>query len=307
MAAEDFFEISWGSVRLFCSEVQGDGSRDLVIHDLSEGGEHPISDRGPGQRPTRCMLLFDEFPGEAQTSLDRFLAFKRQVDSDEAHLFTHPVDGPYFAKVGEFTYTIDEDSNITGATAVFYADAPITAALAPGLGSVPSLGLDAVAARADELNTLLEDSPEVTADLEALGIDPTFITDAAALPEAWLDAETVPTREILVDVARVQDQIDTLLSLLETDLALYEVYRAAILFGAAFRAAAIAATSETPSVFTYRIGTPTSVLALVTRVYGGEDAEDRERQVRSLNDIRTPGGLLAAGTELVMPTVKRAA
>lgn len=310
MAAEDLYEVSWGSVRLFCAEIDSDNSRTLVIHDLAAGDDHPTSDRGAGQRPVRCSLLFDEFPGETTTALDRLLLFKRQVDeqtdASDGLLFVHPIDGPYFAKVGEFTYRIDDSSNVVDATCTFYRVGQIVAALSPGLATVPSVGLDAVAARADELNALLEDSVRPS-ELAAVGLPTDFVTTAAALPTAWLEDGDIPTRDILADVARVTDQLNVLTSILEDDLALFEAWQGTMLFGAAFRAAAVAATSETPSVFTMRIGTPCSVLALVTRVYGGADSEDRERQVRGLNDIRTPGGLLEVGTELVMPALKRAA
>jgi hypothetical protein len=300
VAAADFFEVSWGNVRLFCSTISTDNSRTQVVHELAAGDEHPVSDRGAAPRRTKCALLFDDFPGESDTPLDRFLKFKAQVDDGAEEVFTHPIDGGYFAKVSEFTYDIDEDSNITNAMAEFIANQPIVATLQPGRGTIPSAGIDAVAARADELNAELE-SVDFDADMEAAGLEPTFVSAAALLPEAWSENPDITAREILVDVAAVSNQLSTLASLLEDDLELFAAYRATIMFGAAFRDSAISATSETPHVFILKLGSPTSLLALVARTYGGAEAEERERQVRSLNDIRTPGGLLEAGTELVMP------
>lgn len=296
----EFYEVSWGAVLLWCSTITTENTRTLVVHELASGDDHPVSDRGAAPRKTVCSLLFDDFPGEPDSPLDRFLKFKAQVDSGEELLFTHPIDGGYYAKVGEFTYDIDEDGNITNASAEFVANQPIAAMLQPGSGSAPSSGIDAVAARADELNAELE-SVDIDSEISLAGIDRDFISDGAALPDAWAANPDVTARDILVDVSRVSDQLSTLTSILEDDLALFAAYKGCILYGAAFRAAAIAATSETASTFSIKLGAPTSVLALVTRVYGGAEAEERERQVRSLNDVRTPGGLLSAGTELLMP------
>lgn len=299
--ARDLYEITWGSIRLFCAKVETDNSRTLVVHELAQGDEHPVSDRGAAPRTTRCDLLFDDFPGEPGTPLDRFLKFKAMVDDGVEDVFIHPIDGAYSAKVGDFHYSIDDDTNFVEVTCEFRANDVIAATLRSGLGVVPSIGVDAVAARADELNAALE-SVDLSPELLDVDLPADLITAAAALPDAWIEGE-LPTRDILVDVARVTDQLATLTSLLEDDLALFPAWKAAMLFGAAFRVAAQAATSETASVFVMRVGTPTSVLALVVRVYGGTEADERERQVRSLNDIRTPSGLLEAGTELVMPAL----
>lgn len=298
--ADELYDISWGSVRLWCSSISTVNSRTQVIHALATGDDHPVQDRGAAPRVTRCSLLFDEMPGEARSALARFLEFKAQVDSGEEHVFVHPVDGGYFAKVGEFTYDIDEDENIVNVSCEFIPNQVIAAVLQPGLGTLPGAGFDAVEASAADL----------LADLEDSNIVSTVPQDAIDAIAGWQE-EGITTRDILVSVAELSDSLASLIEdqELEGDLALFDCYRSAIMLGEAIRAAAVGATSETSSIFFLKIATPQSVLALVVRIYGGAEAEDRERQVRALNDIRTPGGLLDSGTELAMPspTVRRAA
>jgi hypothetical protein len=116
--------------------------------------------------------------------------------------------------------------------------------------------------------------------------------DARVSVSAWNTGD-VPTRRVLIDSARISNNIATMIEVggFELDLALWDAFRAAIMLGDSVRKAAIAATSSTPSVFTMRIQQPTALLPLCARVYGGASAQERARQIVLLNDISTPGWL----------------
>lgn len=116
--------------------------------------------------------------------------------------------------------------------------------------------------------------------------------DARVSVSRWAQTD-VSTRAILIDAARISNNIATMIELggLETDLSLWPAFRAAIMLGDAVRSAAVAATSDTPSVFTMRVRERTALLPLAARLYGGAQAADRVRQILSLNDIPTPGWL----------------
>lgn len=103
----------------------------------------------------------------------------------------------------------------------------------------------------------------------------------------------VSTREVMIDAARISSNIATMIELggLQTDLSLWPAFRAAIMLGDAVRSAALAATSDTPTVFTMRVRDRTALLPLAARLYGGAQAAERVRQILSLNDIATPGWL----------------
>lgn len=116
--------------------------------------------------------------------------------------------------------------------------------------------------------------------------------DAQVAVSSWNTGD-VPTRQIMIDAARISNNLAVMIEVggFEDDLALWPAFRAAIMLGDAVRNAAIAATSEVPSVFVMKILHRTALLPLAARIYGGADAPDRARQIMGLNDISTPGWL----------------
>lgn len=125
--------------------------------------------------------------------------------------------------------------------------------------------------------------------------------DARVAVASW-NAEDVPTRTVMNDAARISNNIAIMIEVggFELDISLWQAFRAAIMLGEAVRAAAIAATSDTPSVFVMRVVTPTALLPMAARIYGGANATERARQIAELNDISTPGWL--APGDYLMPT-----
>ena len=114
--------------------------------------------------------------------------------------------------------------------------------------------------------------------------------DARASVASWTD-EDVSTRKILIDATRLSESIALMIELggFERDLELWPSFRAAIMLGESIRQAVVAATSETPAIMVVHVKTPTSLLAVAARIYGGLEAQTRARQITGLNDIRTPG------------------
>lgn len=296
MAIGQFHDVTWGSVRLWCASMSTDNSRTIVVHELAEGDDHPTQDRGLAVRRVTCELLFVEMPSEATPPLERFLAFKRQVDDGEALVFQHPLGEAFYALVEDFRHDIDEDGNLSASvTFVKSADAEPPAAL--GAGTSSSAGEAAVSARAEELD----------AELEAVGLSSDVGTDAVTRQEAWNEEADVPTRDIIVDTAELSQRLGSLIEDegLEDDLALFPAYRATIMLGAAVRSAALAALAETPRLTAIRISTPISIYALARSLYGGAEVEDRVRQILSLNDIRTPAWI-PEGSIVMVPVPPRA-
>jgi hypothetical protein len=222
---------------------------------------------------------------ETDPPIKRFREFKRAaVDVGGTALFTHPIDGRFVARVGQFSYDLDDDGNVSSCECEFIKDTEITAVSPAGAGVSGVTGAGSVSSASEEL----------AAELETIGIESTIAADAVAAQDSWTaGSEQVSTRNILVDAAALSNEIAALIEDegLEDDLAKYDAYRAAIMLGEAVRGAALAATAETASVFVVRLVRPTSLLALCASFYGGAEAEDRERQVIALNDIRRPGWL----------------
>lgn len=300
MISTDLFETTWGSIRLWCSSITTSAPRTQVTYELStvtSPDEHPTTDRGPGVEKITCSLLFDQMPRDPTPPLDRFKAFIAQKNRGDVELFTHPIEGSFPVRIGEFTYQIDEDSNVVDATAEFIVAGEMQPVIAARTALASTTGTDSVSARAEVLSGLLD-------DLDLLEDGPTVADQAVTAVESWSESDEIPTRDILNDAANVSSGIDALIQDLglEDDLALWPTYQAAILLQETFRSSALAATSETDSLFFLKVNSPTSVLALVTRIYGGVEADMRDRQVRSLNVIDAPGGMIRSGTELAMPS-----
>lgn len=295
MALDALYQITWGRFTLWCSSVSTENSRSVVVHELADGNVHPLQDRGLAPHRTRCSLLFDWMKGETVSPIQRFREFKQAaVDVGGTALFTHPIDGRFVARVGEFSYDLDEDGNVANCTAEFIKDAELTAVSPAAAGIAGATGAGGVEATAAEL----------AAELEDIGVDSTIPADAVAAQSAWTAGdEQVSTRQILIDAARLSNDIASLIEGegLEDELEKYEAYHAAIMLGEAIRSAALAATAETSSVFVVRLTRPSSLLALCASFYGGAEAEDRERQVIALNDIRRPGWL-DVGVDYLFPT-----
>jgi hypothetical protein len=327
------YSMSWGRLRLFGSSVDTDASRTQVVHELASGDLHPTQDRGRRATRVRVALQFDDFPGQP-SPLDAIRALVAAKNSGATALFTHPFEGNFMASIGEFNHQVDADSNIT-ATAEFIADEEVAGVLPSGVATSATAGEGAVSAAADALDQELATvkarpltdeevlqfisdpsdvkKPPLTDDeIAAIRANPdgaSLTDDARAASRAWADDLDTSTRTILIDTARISNRTALLIEeqRLEQDLLFFPAFKAAILFGDAVHSAALAATAETSSIFVMRIVDPTSLIALAARVYGGSDAEERARQILSLNDIPTPGWLAPGDYLLPSPTTARRA
>jgi hypothetical protein len=131
------------------------------------------------------------------------------------------------------------------------------------------------------------------------GLFSSVTIDARVSVARWSQADT-STHDVLIDAARISANLAILLDLLQDDLSLWPAFRATIMLGDAVRSAALAATSETPTVFTMRVRDRTALVPLAARLYGGAQALDRARQIQTLNAIPTPGWLEPG--DYMMPT-----
>lgn len=318
-------QMSWGTLRMFGASIETDASRTIVVHDLSSGSRHPTTDRGERAKRVRLHLQFDDFPGQPPP-YDALRLLVRAKASGQVALFSHPIEGNFQARIGEFSYVLDE-SSVPSATAEFIQEDDLVGVSPAGPSTSSDAGEGAVSAAADVLDQELaavNARPLSDEEVQQFIFDPTdvihpditpdaakqisnnpygaFVTDDARVAvAAWGDVDTT-ARQVLIDTARISDRTAFLIEEqnLEKDIELFGAFRAAILFGDAVLQAGRAATSDTPSVFVMRVVVRTALLALVARVYGGANSELRMQQIMSLNDIPTPGWL--APGDYIMPT-----
>lgn len=297
----ELYLASWGSIQLFCTELEIDGSRTKVVHDLTSGDVHPVQDRGLHVKRTKGKIVFDDFGPNFPAPVDAARAMFNAVGTGTSAMFTHPLVGSFQAGIGDFQLRLDESDNIS-ADVEFIADDDTPPVTPAGAATSAASGEQAVSAAADDFDTetrkVLTDA-EIRAILEAddgNGAHVSIADDARQSAASWKpgeDGSPTPLREVLIDVTRISSRIAFAIEAggFESDLALWGAFRSAIMLGQAIRAAATSATSETPSTFVMRVTEPTALLPICARVYGGDDATDKARQVVQLNDIGTPGWL----------------
>src|SRR3954465_8518228 len=99
MAAE-LYLASWGSIQLFGTEIEIDGSRTKVVHDLTSGDVHPVQDRGLHVKRTNDLIVFDDFGPNFPAPVDAARAMFNAVGTGPSAMFTHPLVGSFPGYIG---------------------------------------------------------------------------------------------------------------------------------------------------------------------------------------------------------------
>lgn len=285
----EFYEGSFGDLRLWISKISTDKSRTQVIHEPSIGDDHVVQDRGRVPLISKVTLLFDRMIGDDLEPIDRLRAFSALVD-DKSRQFRHPIEGSFTARIRDFNYDIDGDGVISGSVDVVAVSdvEPVTPA---GPGGIPASGEGAVQqAAADVDNELME-----------IGMSSPVPSAAAATVDAWAASDDPNPRQILADLGSITEQLGDLSSKLSPSLDMWEAYKNVVILADAVRSAAAVAMVETSNTFTVRIGSPIALRSLVASIYGADEADLRYSQAIKLNDIPNPAWL-EPGTELQLPT-----
>jgi hypothetical protein len=145
---------SWGDIRLFCSGVEWEDGETQVVHNLASGSIHPVQPRGGQLKRSTAKLMFDDFPGSNETGTDAYRRFR--ATTSERRVFTHPVIGSYFARIGDLKPELDESSVIT-ATCEIIPDGESVPVSPAGAGTTGISGESSVASAADNVAAKLND------------------------------------------------------------------------------------------------------------------------------------------------------
>lgn len=284
-------QASYGGVSFWLASLQGKGGRDVVVQSPSRGDQHVLQDRGLRHRTAQCELLFVDEPGKASPVV-RFREFQKLVSDDDPQIFRHPLEGSYLARVADFEYKVNGDDHEITASCTFLADGEPIVVLTPGLGSLPLAGRDEVAATVAATND----------ELAAQGLASDVPAGTLARVEAWTQAETPNTRAIYLEAESLRLEIaaETERLQLLADIERWPLYREFLLLGYQARRAAESVASETAAVVDLLVRESAPLRLLCAQLYGAADAEDKARQVQTLNALRTPG-LVPAGTTLKVP------
>lgn len=286
----EFFECFWGGVRLWLARISTDNGRSLVVQEATRGDVPWVDDRGRAPHRVTCSLLFDQMIRETTSPKERFLRFKALAEQGKPQVFTHPLEGSFLARLGRFDHVVDQDGVISAE--VEFIAVEETRTIEPlDLGGAAAAGEEAVAAAADAADAAL-----AAADLES-----DLPGDAKAASAGWLGGAEVDARQVFVDVGSLSERIGAEIAdlQLETDLALWSVFKAYVLLDEAIRAAGGAAIGE-GTIFTIRLAAQSSLRPLLATMYPADEVDERMRQALALNVVANPTRL-EPGTELRLP------
>lgn len=286
--ADTFYKSSFGGLRLWISRISTDKSRTQIKHELSAGDQFVVQDRGRSLLTARVTVLCDYMDGDDLSPIDRIRKLSSLVD-DQPRVFSHPIEGSFLARVGPFTYEIDDKSVITAEVEFTSVDdvvavAPVTA------GTLLGPGAGAVEAAADAM----------TAELADIGLTSSSPAAAIAAANSWADTDLINPKDVLAKEGSLTQQLGAEADGYDGDMGMWSAFKSTVLLAETVRMAASAATADAPATFFLRTGTPMALRALLTSVYPADQAAERYDQVMSINDILSPA-MLDVGSELEMP------
>lgn len=139
------YEAAWGNIRIFLSTFEWEAGNTQVIHELASGDDHPMQPRGKRLRTATAELIFDDFPGAAERGVEAYRRF--EAAAGERRIFTHPVEGSFYARIGEMKPKIDESSVIC-VTCQIIPDTSVDPVTPTGASTSTASGQNAVGAAA---------------------------------------------------------------------------------------------------------------------------------------------------------------
>lgn len=288
-----FMPASFGGVEMLIASLSGDTGVDWAVTSPHRGDTHTIQNQGRKIRRARCEILFIDQPSLPDPYLDRYLAFEAMGNAGTPQIFVHPIHGSYLAVIEDLNHDVNADEATVRCQCVFLAvDEPV-AVQNVGAGVAAMAGPEEVGVRAEAAD----------AELAALGASSTVPASCLAQAEQWADGTSADAAQVLLEVASLTSQIDTLIDTLDllTDYSRWAAYQSLILLRWSIVRAAQASTSEASRVVDYRVRVATPLRSLCARLYGARLAEERAAEVVQINGIRVPG-LIAAGVVLKVPS-----
>lgn len=288
-----FMPASFGGVEMLLSSLSGDTGVDWAVLSPHRGDTHNLQNQGRKVRRVQCEVLFCDQPGLPDPYLDRYRAFEAMGNAGTPQIFVHPIHGSYLAVIDTTSYQVSADESAVRCQCSFVAMEEPVAVQAVGAGIAAVAGPEDVGVRA------------TAADAELAAIGETSPTPAECLDraEAWANGDVGDARQVLLEVATLTSQIDTMIATLDllADYSRWQAWKSLIRLRHSVAQAAQAATSEASNVVEYRVRVATPLRSLCARLYGARLAEDRAGEIISINGIRIPG-LIPAGTILKMPS-----
>lgn len=281
------FEASFGGVALDIRSVQTTFTRRTDVYEPERGDGADVFDRGRALRVDRLSVTLPGTPDEVSARIRQLSAL---ADNGDIRTFTHPIDGSWQARLGQFDLSI-QNGDVTASMSILQVSALVATALN--------------AENPDEETTAQDvavDAERADAALADIDLDDVSVTEAVADAQSWDEETPVNLREDTLGAVRaslggLQAQLDQLPAVTENVRASQVVMRTI---------ASLQRFSDTLSAGGWRfatvtLGEPASLGVLLASVFGAGIVEEIIDQVRAVNQLRD-ATRIPMGTAVLLPT-----
>lgn len=288
-----YYDATFGGIDLLIVEIETETGRDVAVQSPSRGDKHVLQDRGRTHTVAHVEILFCNQPG-LQPYTFRYDQFRSLVNTGDAQIFSHPLDGSYRVRASGLTVRANSEAGEIRCSCTFLAEDEPQVVYQVGAGTTPTAGVAAVTTAASDAD----------AQLAAVGLSTPATAACAAAVTDWSTTDNLDSQAVFVGVASLTQQISDAVDELELaqDLSRWQAYRAMIQLSFQVQRAGEAFTSSSGQNFSITVGTAQPLLAICSQVYGADLAPDMATKVQQLNRVRTPGRV-PKGTILKMPPV----
>ena len=288
------FEASYDGIRIDVLSSSIRHGRSLVPHAFPKRDGATNEDMGREQFVCSLQFLFIDhrFVEEGEGNyLDRFRAFDLAVDDSTPRVLVHPYEGAVRCNIADFTHDADgETAPVIKCSATFREEITLPPVFVAGAGSQTRASAQDV--RAESL--------QAESSLDEIGFDPSLVQFAAAEADRWEGDPDLSAREIQLQMAVINQNLNRELDDLDvaTDLSRHPIHKQYTRLQHSLRRAAEAFTSTTTRIVQINVLEPLPLRVIAARFYGAEQAERRFSEMRELNPaIRNPA-IIPAGSVL---------
>lgn len=288
------FEASYDGIRIDVLSSTIRHGRTVVAHQFPKRDGATNEDMGREQFVCSLQFLFIDhrFVAEGEGNwLDRFRAFDIAVDDDKPRVLVHPYEGAVRCNVSDFSHDADGAGEpVITASAMFSEEISLPPVFVAGAGAQTRASAQDVRAEAVQAEQSLDE----------IGFDPSLVQFAAAEADRWEGDPDLSAREVQLQMAVINQNLNRELDELEvaTDLSRHPIHKQYTRLQHSLRRAAEAFTTTTTRIVQINVLEPLPLRVIAARFYGAEQAERRFREMRDLNPaIRNPA-VIPAGTTL---------
>ena len=294
MPAGFTFEASYDGIRIDVLSSNIRHGRDVVPHKFPKRDGATNEDMGRQQFVCTLQFLFIDhrFVPEGEGNYqDRFESFNRIVDDGKPRVLVHPYEGAVRCNIGDFSHDADGSGQpVIMASATFSEEIDLPPVFVAGAGAQTRASAQDVRAESIQAERSLED----------VGFDPSTVQFAAAEADRWEGDPDLSAREVQLQMAVINQNLNRELDELEvaTDLSRHPIHKQYTRLQHSLRRAAEAFTTTTTRIVQINVLEPLPLRVIAARFYGAEQAERRFREMRELNPaIRNPA-IIPAGSVL---------